>query len=158
MPGVGGSGWKGRARPPHPLPWGPPAFQTHWKCIFLCKGNHVFSCKVGTAGEQPARVYTLWLAPALLQGPIGSLAPLTLGGSASARPSAPRELPGSPPDPLPPPLSSRPSPPPLHRAPPLPPPGAAGSESSQRLPGRQADTGQIGIGERKGGKSCTTAR
>lgn len=61
---------------------------------------------------------------------------------------------GSPPDPLPPPLLSRPSPPPLRRAPPLPPPGAWGSESSPRLPRRRADTRQIGIGERKGGKAA----
>lgn len=60
-------------------------------------------------------------------------------------------VPGSPPDPLLPPLPSSASPPPPCRAPPLPPPGAAGSESSPRLPGRRADTRQIGIGERKGG-------
>ncbi|XP_031204375.1 uncharacterized protein LOC116075398 [Mastomys coucha] len=61
---------------------------------------------------------------------------------------------GSPPDPLPPPIPSRPSPPRLRRAPPLPPPGAWGSESSQRLPRRRVDTRQIGIGERKGGKAA----
>lgn len=60
-------------------------------------------------------------------------------------------VPGSPPDPLLPPLPSSAFPPPHLRAPPLPPPGAAGSESSPRLPGRRADTRQIGIGERKGG-------
>lgn len=99
-------------------------------------------------------VYTCFLAPELLRKLIGSLAPPTPG----VPPPAPSVVPApscghllccpsrcillsiSPP----PPPSSLP-------APPLPPPPAP--NLPWLLPGRQADTRQIGIRERKGGKA-----
>lgn len=142
--------------PLHPLSRGPPAFQPHWRCVSLTKGNHVFSCKIGTTGGQPACLLSLARSRAAAGRDWLPRSPDAHGLRLDTAICSAWVL-GSPPDPLPAPLPSRPSPPPHRRAPPLPPPGASGSESSLRLPRRRADTRQIGIGERKGGESCTTA-
>lgn len=124
---------------------------------FVSGGNHASYRKLGLSSWGASLcVYACFLAPELLRELIGSLAPRRSGSPRAAagprplaRPSATLSrclslgisFPSTPPCP----------PPPRLRLFPLPPAGAP--NLSWQLPGRQADTRQIGIRERKGGKS-----